>query len=60
MKIARLIFVSEDNHNKFYNMTEDGSSFKAEWGRVGNEPQTQLYPISKWDSTLKSKKVIKT
>jgi poly [ADP-ribose] polymerase 2/3/4 len=41
--------------NKFYNMTPDGAEFIAEWGRVGHEPDTKRYPISKWEKTYKEK-----
>lgn len=42
--------------NKFYNMYEqtDGT-FIAEYGRVNSTCQKKVYPMSKWDSTIKSK-----
>ncbi len=43
-------------HNKAYNMTPLGNGyFKAEWGRVGGSMASKEYPMSKWDSTIKSK-----
>jgi poly [ADP-ribose] polymerase len=55
--IIKLIYVgAENNNNKYYHMidTEDGY-FRAEFGRVGAACQTKIYPISKWESTRKSK-----
>lgn len=55
--IIKLIYVgAENNNNKYYHMidTEDGH-FRAEFGRVGASCQTKIYPISKWESTRKSK-----
>lgn len=43
-------------HNKAYNMTPLGNgNFKAEWGRVGGNMASKEYPMSKWDSTIRSK-----
>lgn len=53
-----LVMVSPGaNNNKYYRMTvnEAGTEFTAEYGRVGTSPQTKTYPISRWDSTYKSK-----
>jgi poly [ADP-ribose] polymerase len=50
------MFVSQENSNKYYKLTEkDDGTFLAEWGRVGASPQSTVYPMSKWDSQLKSK-----
>lgn len=58
-KPVYLIFVDADNNgvdsNKYYKMSPKGDTFLAEYGRVGSSPQTKIYPMSKWDSTLKSK-----
>jgi poly [ADP-ribose] polymerase 2/3/4 len=55
-KVARLICVTGENNNKFYNMTQlNESEFLAEWGRVEGSVETKKYPMSKWDSTYKSK-----
>lgn len=56
-KVAKLIFISSANNNKFYNMTENEGSgtFDVEYGRVGANPQKTSYPMSKWNSTLNSK-----
>ena len=50
-----LIFVSADNHNKFYNAFPEGNEFRVEYGRVNSTCTTIRYPISKWNSTLSSK-----
>lgn len=45
------------NSNKFYNMVVDSGeqTFTAHWGRVGSPGKHTTYPISKWNSTIKSK-----
>ena len=57
MKKIFLIKVAADaNNNKYYNMIQTSSdSFKVEFGRVEAKPQTKTYPMSKWDSTYRSK-----
>jgi poly [ADP-ribose] polymerase len=56
MKSEYLMFVSAENNNKWYRMTErDDGDFLAEWGRVGSAGQSKIYPGSMWDSQLKSK-----
>ena len=44
----------EDNHDKFYLMTEDptGTTFVARWGRIGTEGSFCMYSISNWDKKL--------
>jgi poly [ADP-ribose] polymerase len=50
------MFVSQENNNKWYRMTErDDGTFLAQWGRVGAEGQSKAYPIDKWESQLRSK-----
>lgn len=44
------------NNNKYYRMIPNGDYFDAQYGRIGTTGyQTKRYPISKWNSTLKSK-----
>lgn len=43
------------NANKYYKMIPEGNSFRVEYGRVGSNPQTDSYDISRWDSQLRSK-----
>lgn len=46
----------EHNHYKYYRMIPiNDSMFKAEYGREGSNPQVKEYPMSKWDSTYRSK-----
>ena len=44
----------EDNHDKFYLMTEDptGTTFVARWGRIGTEGSFCAYSISNWSKKL--------
>ena len=41
----------EDNHDKFYLMTEDptGTTFVARWGRIGTKGRFCAYSISNWN-----------
>ena len=50
-----LIFVSADNNNKYYNLFPEGNQFKVEYGRIDSTKTEKYYPISKWDSQIKSK-----
>lgn len=44
------------NNNKYYRMIPNGNVFDVQFGRIGNTGyQTASYPISRWDSQLKSK-----
>lgn len=44
------------NNNKYYRMIPNGDYFDAQYGRIGTTGyQTKRYPMSKWNSTLKSK-----
>lgn len=43
------------NNNKFYKMIPEGDTFRVEYGRVGANPQTDTYPIDRWDKQLRSK-----
>lgn len=57
-KIVNLIYIDGKgvNSNKYYNMFELGNgNFKVEYGRVGSTKVEHTYPMSKWDSTKKSK-----
>jgi poly [ADP-ribose] polymerase len=51
----RLIMVTGQNNNKFYDMTEDNSQLRVEYGRVGVTKAVKMYPIFKWDSLYKAK-----
>lgn len=55
-KPVYLAMVTVENNNKFYNLTPiSDSEFKAEWGRIGGNVSSKIYPMSKWDSTISSK-----
>jgi poly [ADP-ribose] polymerase len=56
--VAKLIFVSDVNNNKFYDMVEnDDGSITATWGRVDVTSTVTHYPVGKkkWETLLKSK-----
>ena len=50
-----LIFVSADNHNKYYNCFPEDNEFRVEYGRIDATKTTARYPINKWESQIKSK-----
>ena len=50
-----LIMVTGDNNNKYYNCFPEGDQFRVEYGRVDATKTTTYYPISKWESQIKSK-----
>ena len=53
---VRLIMVTAENNNKFYNMHDNNDgTFTVTWGRVGTPGTTTTYNIHEWDSKLKSK-----
>lgn len=54
---VKLLFVDSDvNHNKFYNMHDNGNgTFTAQWGRVGSEGQSRVYSSWEWDKKYEEK-----
>lgn len=55
-KFVKLIMVSSDNRNKYYEMTYNGgSTFTVKYGRVESTSTTASYPISMWDSKYNEK-----
>lgn len=53
---CKLIMVTENNNNKWYEMTWDGgSNFTVKYGRVESTTQTATYPYSKWSSKYNEK-----
>ena len=51
---------TNDNHNKFYRMTENSktgstSSFTADWGKIGTSGQSKLYPMADWHKIYNNK-----
>lgn len=56
MKAARLVMVTAENNNKYYNMTEEaGGVIAIEYGRVDKTSTKLTKPISDWDKILRSK-----
>jgi poly [ADP-ribose] polymerase len=56
MEPISLIYVDENNHNKFYTLRDlENGSFKAEWGRVGSAGQSAEFPLSQWEAKLRDK-----
>lgn len=56
-RIAKLIMVSgEVNSNKFYNMTDDGTTIHIEYGRIDSgSPRKTSKPSSHWDKIYREK-----
>lgn len=53
---VKLIMVTPDNNNKFYEMTwEGGSTFTVNYGRVESTSTTITYPYSQWDKKYREK-----
>jgi poly [ADP-ribose] polymerase len=50
-----LIMVTTANNNKYYNLFPEDNRFRVEYGRVDATKTTAYYPMSKWDSQIKSK-----
>lgn len=55
-RIVKLVMVTPDNNNKYYNMLEkaDGS-WTAHYGRVGNDGVREEYESFMWDKKYKEK-----
>ncbi|MBD0256358.1 MAG: WGR domain-containing protein [Cytophagales bacterium] len=55
-RTVKLIMVTSDNNNKFYEMKENGdSTFTVLYGRVGSTPSRQTYPLREWDKKYREK-----
>lgn len=54
-RYAYLLMVTENNNNKFYEMTEMGDRLIINYGRVGSTKSTRNVPIRQWDSIYNSK-----
>ncbi len=53
---AKLIMVTADNNNKFYEMTDNGSGIlNVKYGRIESSVQTASYPISMWSTKYNEK-----
>lgn len=56
MKTVKLMYVSDKNSNKFYNMFEQSDgNFRVEWGRVGYKGEQTIYPMKQWDKKYQEK-----
>jgi len=56
LKVAKLIMVTANNNNKYYEMREnEDGSFTVKYGRVGSSGSTATYPISMWNSKYNQK-----
>jgi len=55
-KTVKLIMVTEENNNKFYNMVDQGNgTWEAEWGRVEKTSQSKIYDMGVWDKKKREK-----
>lgn len=54
-KYAKLLFISTENNNKYYLMTESGGQINIEYGRVDHTSTKLQKPLSQWDTIYKSK-----
>ena len=54
-KIAKLVMVTSNNNNKYYDMVENNNVINVTYGRVGQGAMEATYPIGKWNSLYKSK-----
>lgn len=45
----------ENNHNKYYKQIPHGSTWTAEYGRIGSSSQSREYPMSQWDKKYNEK-----
>lgn len=56
-KYVYLIMVTDDNHNKYFEMSHitGEPTFQVKYGRVGSSEQHYEYPIRQWDSKYKEK-----
>lgn len=50
-----LIMTTAQNNNKYYNIFPEGDRIRVEYGRIDATKTTTYYPISKFESQLKSK-----
>lgn len=55
-KVVKLIMVTEENNNKFYNMKDLGNgTFEVQYGRVEKTCQTETYNSAMWEKKYKEK-----
>lgn len=54
-RYCKLVMVTAENNNKYYEMTENGSTITVNYGRVDHTKITISKPIHEWDSLIRSK-----
>ncbi len=54
-RVCKLLMVTGQNNNKFYNMTENGGTIDIEYGRVDATCTNTSKSISQWDKVRNSK-----
>lgn len=52
---CHLVCVTQNNNNKYYDMTEQGDTLLVAYGRIGSTKTEKVYPISKWNSLYNQK-----
>lgn len=56
LKVVKLVCVTSDNNNKYYNMFEQSNGqFIAQYGRIKGTEVTHSYPMSDWNKIYKDK-----
>jgi len=56
LKSVKLIMVTAENNNKFYEMQENtDDTFTVVYGRIGMSGVSRTYPIRQWDKKYKEK-----
>lgn len=59
-RVVKLVCISADNNNKFYNFFEQGDgTFKVNYGRIKGTSQTHSYPMKDWDKMYREKTSLK-
>ena len=54
-RYCKLIMITTENNNKFYEMTEANGEIQVKYGRVDSSSVSVTYPLYKWDSLKASK-----
>lgn len=54
-KTCKLVMITGDNNNKYYDLVEEGGCINVTYGRIGSTAMSATYSSCKWDSLIKSK-----
>lgn len=54
-RYCKLVMVTAENNNKYYEMIENGSSITVNYGRVDHTKTTISKPVSYWDKLIREK-----